>query len=150
MTAICSENDMPTPRMVRMWCEDDKDVASAVLYSRELGYDAIAEQCFSIADDSTGDLIEDEKGNTRLNHEFAARAKIRIETRLKLLAKWSKRYSDQPASQQINVAVGVTVMTPERLADLQARKKASILRNRARNAKLSAPTQGTPEIPPES
>lgn len=65
--------------------------------ARKLGYDALAEESLEIADDGTNDWVEREKEDGRLDVEVdrdhIQRSKLRIETRLKLLAVWDpKRY----------------------------------------------------------
>jgi len=83
-----------------------------------MGYDWMAEECLEIADDATNDWMEvyDEEGNVsyKLNGEHVQRSKLRIETRLKLLAKFNpKKYSDKivqpdeisPMAIQINLGV---------------------------------------------
>lgn len=61
------------------------------------GFDALSEETLDIADDGTNDWIERERqdGSTyeALNGEHVQRSKLRVETRLKLLAVWDpKRY----------------------------------------------------------
>lgn len=75
----------------------DPTYASAIARAREIGYDVIAAQCLLIADDSASDYTDSEKGPA-FNAEHVQRSKLRIETRLKLLAKWDpKRYGDKVA-----------------------------------------------------
>jgi hypothetical protein len=57
----------------------------------------MAEDCLRIADDAVNDWMETEHG-PRLNGEHVQRSKLRIETRLKLLAKWNpKKYGEKLA-----------------------------------------------------
>lgn len=49
-------------------------------HARELGCDAMADQCIDIADDTTID---------------PANKRIMVETRIRLIGKWSQRYSDK-------------------------------------------------------
>lgn len=79
--------------------EADEEIAGRFACARARGFDAIAEEAIEIADDGTNDweTREREDGSTyeALNHEHVQRSKVRIETRLKLLAKWDpKRYGD--------------------------------------------------------
>ena len=64
-----------------------------------MGMDAIAEECLEIADDGTNDWVTRKLGNAEvevLNAEHVQRSKLRIETRLKLLAKWNpKKWGDR-------------------------------------------------------
>jgi hypothetical protein len=75
--------------------EKDPLFAARIARARELGEDAISQECMDIADDTTGDEVLTENG-PRPNTEFIQRSKLRIETRLKLLAKWNpKKWGDK-------------------------------------------------------
>jgi hypothetical protein len=92
---ICRQEGMPPWQTVYSWMERDASLVEAIARARELGYDAIAEDCLRIADDTSNDYMETEHG-PRLNAEHVQRSKLRIETRLKLLAKWSpKKYGER-------------------------------------------------------
>lgn len=85
---------------VYRWQADDEDFRGRIARARIEGFDAIAEEALEIADDGTNDWIERERedgsSDTVLDHEHVQRSKLRIETRLKLLAKWDpKRYGDK-------------------------------------------------------
>jgi hypothetical protein len=69
-----------------------------------MGYDNIAEECLDIADNSNNDWMNREVRNARgqieiqrvVDTEHIQRSKLRIETRLKLLAKWKpEKYGDK-------------------------------------------------------
>jgi hypothetical protein len=92
---ICRQEGMPPWQTVYSWMERDASLVEAIARAREIGYDALAEECLKIADDGTNDYVEGERG-PQLNSEHIQRSKLRIETRLKLLAKWSpKRYGER-------------------------------------------------------
>lgn len=82
--------------------------------AREAGYDVIADGCFDIADDTTSDMIEVETRNGPkivVDREHIQRSKLRIETRLKLLAKWHpKRYGEklQVETKSANVQIPIS------------------------------------------
>lgn len=102
---ICRREGMPNWRTVYDWLEADEEMAARFTRAREIGFDAIAEETLDIADDGTNDWAErrrqDGSVDTVLNSEHVQRSKLRIETRLKLLAKWSpKKYGDK---QQVEV-----------------------------------------------
>lgn len=92
---ICRDEHMPAARTVRDWKLSMPDVAAAIARAREAGEDAIAADCLLIADDATGDYRLGEKG-LLVDHDHIQRSKLRIETRLKLLAKWNpKRWGER-------------------------------------------------------
>lgn len=86
---------MPHRNTVRNWSESEPDISVRIARAREDGEDRLAAECLEIADDSTNDYIETKHG-PQLNAEHVQRSKLRIETRLKLLAKWNpKKYGDR-------------------------------------------------------
>jgi hypothetical protein len=82
----------------------DEDLSAHIARAREMGYDNIAEECLDIADNSNNDWMNREVRNARgqieiqrvVDTEHIQRSKLRIETRLKLLAKWKpEKYGDK-------------------------------------------------------
>lgn len=65
---------------VRYHLMKDADLFSHSARAREIGCDAIADECIKIADDPELD---------------AAEKRVRIDTRIRLIGKWSQRYSDK-------------------------------------------------------
>jgi hypothetical protein len=94
MSAICREADMPSRTTVFEWMSN-QSFSERIARARELGADAIAEEALSIADDGSFDTVETDRG-PKMDSEWVARSKLRVETRLKLLAKWSpKKYGEK-------------------------------------------------------
>jgi len=100
---ICRMEGMPAWRNIYFWMARDEDLSAHIARAREMGYDSIAEECLDIADNSTNDYMDREFRNAHgkievervVDSEHIQRSKLRIETRLKLLAKWSNKYSDK-------------------------------------------------------
>lgn len=70
--------------------------------AREDGFDALAEETLQIADDDSRDWepvrTDGVITGIKVDGEHVQRSKLRIETRLKLLAKWDpRRYGDKVA-----------------------------------------------------
>lgn len=82
---------MPHWTTVYRWQEDFEEFRIRIARARELGEDAIAQECLRIADEGINDTYIDDKGNVRVDYDHIQRSKLRIETRLKLLAKWNPR-----------------------------------------------------------
>lgn len=96
LAEICRQDGMPAVRTVNDWAATDPAFGARFARARVEGWDAIAADCVRIADDETKDVIADGKGGVMQNSTAAARARLRIETRLKLLAKWDpKRYGER-------------------------------------------------------
>ena len=83
LTQITASPDMPCDDTVRNWAEADEGggLSRDIARARERGHDAIALEALRIADDKEGEHQRD---------------RLRVDTRLKLLAKWDpKRYGDK-------------------------------------------------------
>jgi len=101
LRAICRDEHMPHWTSVYDWITADEAFALRIAHARQLGHEAIAEQCLDIADDERHDWVTTQKG--KITNEVAiGRAKLQVDTRLKLLAKWNpKKYGD---SQRVELA----------------------------------------------
>lgn len=94
LTVICKPNDMPSPCTVREWMDGDEALSIAIARARETGFDAIAEEALNIAEE-TPQRTATQFGD-KVDPGFVQHQRNRIETRLKLLAKWDpKRYGDR-------------------------------------------------------
>lgn len=98
LAVICRDEHMPPYRTVYNWIESNAAFSANIARAREEGFDAIAVQCLHIADETAFDTKEGPNGALVCNAEWISRSKLRVETRLKLLAKWDpKRYGDKVA-----------------------------------------------------
>lgn len=79
LRSICKIRELSESN-VRRWIAQDADAMAHSAHARELGCDALADECVEIADNSA---------------LHPADRRIKIETRLKLIGKWSQRYSDK-------------------------------------------------------
>lgn len=96
LTVICDEPDMPCDDTIRVWAEGDEELARAIARARETGFDRIAMDALAIADETWNDTKVSEEGREVPNSEWITRSRLRVDTRLKLLAKWDpKRYGDK-------------------------------------------------------
>lgn len=84
---ICANNpDIPSAETIRLWSHSEPfsaQYANAKLKQAHV----LAEDIIDIADDDSRDELEDENGNVRFNSEFAARSRIRIDTRKWMTSK---------------------------------------------------------------
>jgi len=104
LAVICRDEHMPCDNTVRAWQEVNGEFSAAIARAREDGFDRLARECLEIADDARNDYVErlakegDEQAAAAMAYdsEHVQRSKLRIETRLKLLAKWDpKRYGEK-------------------------------------------------------
>ena len=101
---ICRDKRMPAWRTVYAWLDAHEQFRTNFTRAREVGYDAIAEEALRIADtplegDETETETEDDSGRVKKKvkrSDMLGHRKLQVETRLKLLAKWSpKKYGDR-------------------------------------------------------
>ena len=100
LRAVCKADDMPTESAVRKWALQDRGgFRTQYAIAREIGYLAMADEIVEIADDSSGDTITDpETGADRMDGEWVARSRLRLDTRKWLLSKClPKIYGDKIA-----------------------------------------------------
>jgi predicted secreted protein len=122
---ICRMDGMPPWRTVYSWMARDDDLSAHIARAREIGYDAIAEECLQIAD--TPQLgqkqVMSDEGATTTIEDMLGHRKLQIETRLKLLAKWSNKYSDR------TVITGDVNGAPIKTEDAHSSRLFELIRN---------------------
>lgn len=91
LRAICRLEGYPAWPTVYDWMKRDKELSIAIACARELGGDAIAEDTLQMID------ADPERGpDGKVDQGWVHLQKLRVEHRLKLLAKWNpKRYGDR-------------------------------------------------------
>lgn len=106
MAEICRSHHMPDVSTVWDWTQKDESFSQSIARARISGFDMIAADCLRIADGNDG--VEGD----------ASMRRVRVETRLKLLAKWDpKRYGDR-IEQAIEIETG-----PKTLESIEERAK---------------------------
>lgn len=96
---ICRDKNIAW-HAVYAWLHRMPEFAKAYQAAREVGEECIAAECLEIADDGRNDFMKRELAEgveaEVFNAEHVQRSKLRIETRLKLLAKWNpKKWGDR-------------------------------------------------------
>lgn len=113
LAQVCRDLDIAR-HQIYAWIEVDEVFRGKMEVARAAGYDAIADEAFRIADDGTNDYMERQLQDGRtvmaLDRENVQRSKLRVETRLKLLAKWHpKRYGEKLEIESTNRSANVTI-----------------------------------------
>lgn len=110
LRAICRDEGFPAPSTVLDWCAADTDFGERYARARITGYKLLAEEIIEIADDSTGDTTYSDSG-PKMDAEFVARSRLRVDTRKWLLAKMlPKVYGDKLAVEASGPDGGPIVM----------------------------------------
>ena len=98
---FCRQPRMPSFGAVYDREKLNPEFKERIARAREIGEEVIAQECLTIADDGSNDWMEtfNSEGESlgwKLNGEHVQRSKLRVDTRLKLLAKWNPRkYGDR-------------------------------------------------------
>lgn len=104
LRAYCRQDGKPSYGTVYDWLEADaktteKLETSRFARARDLGEEQILQECLAIADETqAGEIVTVKADGTRevKTADMIEHRKLRIETRLKLLAKWNpKKYGER-------------------------------------------------------
>jgi hypothetical protein len=124
---ICRENQgFPAWRTVYDWMGRDPDLSASIARARDIGYDALAEECLQIADNMEFGQVQTmtDKGSSTTVEDMLGHRKLRIETRLKLLAKFHPtKYGDRVAIEGVDGGAAI------KTEDTTAHKFLEIIRN---------------------
>lgn len=100
LRSYCRQKGKPSWKTIYRWLEksdddsENKSFMTRFAHARDMGADAIAEECLEIID-APPPLCGSE-GNERYDPAAIQQAKNRVEARLKLLAKWNpKKYGEK-------------------------------------------------------
>lgn len=95
IASILRTPGMPGRSTFYEWLEDE-ELSGLFARARDAAMDAIADEAVAIAEDGANDTYVDENGFKRVDNDVIQRSKLRVDTRLKLLAKWAPRkYGDK-------------------------------------------------------
>lgn len=123
LSAFCRQPGMPTRRTIDRWRADDEEFASRVARARDTGFDVIADECIAIADttEEGTTTTEDDDGKKTVTGDMLGHRKLRVETRLKLLACWDpRRYGNK---QQLEHSGAIDMGLAERIRKADERLK---------------------------
>ena len=124
LAQICRDEGIPSATTIRNWQDADPEFSCAIARAREVGFDVLAESCLEIADDGRNDYMEkaNQSGALEFNAEHVQRSKLRIDTRIKLLAKWDpKRYGERQTVDFNDVTPKTPEQVEKRIAELMAK-----------------------------
>lgn len=99
---VCTlHDDFPCADTVRLWKLHHPEFSAMYAQAKLHQADVLAEDCLDIADDDSRDIRVNDEGYETFNGEFAARSRIRIDTRKWLAAKLlPKQYGDKLQLEQ--------------------------------------------------
>lgn len=102
LRSFCRQNGMPSKSTIHRWRADDQDFAGRVARAKDEGFESLAEECLEIADTQEPGEIRTvtPDGETVKTEDMLGHRKLRVDTRLKLLACWDpRRYGNKGDGQ---------------------------------------------------
>lgn len=88
LKTMCNKRpDLPNADTVREWRYLYPEFSGKYAQAKMIQADLLAEDCIDIADDSSNDIKINDEGYETFNGEFAARSRIRIDTRKWMASK---------------------------------------------------------------
>ena len=88
-------------------CNEDAEFSEQYARARETGYRLLADQIIEISDDGSGDVIDTEHG-PKANPEFAARSRLRVDSRKWMLSKMLPKIYGEKTEVDIKARVTIT------------------------------------------
>jgi len=142
LTSILRDPEYPSVWSIYTWRDTIPEFGEAYALARERGYDRWAEECMEIAEDGSADwTVRKGRGGVEyeaVDHEVVARSKLRVETRMKLLAMLSPRFRPQQGIQLSNPDGG-----PVEFTDAAASAKIASLLALAKSRAAGEPEDGS-------
>jgi len=103
LRSVCRSDDMPALSTVFRWLGEHKEFQEQYARARQARASAMEEEILSISDDDSGDRIEDpETGSAKVNTEFVARSRLKVDTRKWLMARMAPRVYGDKVTQEIS------------------------------------------------
>lgn len=130
---ICRDDKMPPWRTVYEWQAAHADFFARIAHARELGEDAIAQECMMIADTPQigSKSVSKATGVEITEADMIEHRRLQIDTRLKLLAKWNPRkWGDKMAIGGASDLPPVETNTSLNVANLSTDVLAAIMQAR--------------------
>jgi signal recognition particle subunit SEC65 len=117
---ICANNpDFPNPKTIFAWRLEKDDFCKLYTRAKQMQIEAFVNDIIEISDDSSQDVMKDEKGFEKPNHEYMQRSRMRVDSRKWLAAKLMPRlYGERIAVENQD---GTEQELKQQLIELQAK-----------------------------
>jgi|1186.fasta_scaffold64008_4 hypothetical protein len=116
LRSVCRDDAMPALSTVFRWLGDHKEFQEQYARARQARASAMEEEILSISDDDSDYKITNpETGNTRVNAEFVARSRLKVDTRKWLMARMAPKVYGDKVAQEISGPDGEAVKTFTRI-----------------------------------
>lgn len=104
LAKICRNNpDLPDHTTITRWRIKHEEFRTQYAQAKREQAELLAQEIIEISDDSTGDTLTDKDGNERMNGEWVARSRLRVDSRKWVASKLlPKVYGDkQPDADNV-------------------------------------------------
>ncbi len=93
LRSFCRRDEMPGYKLVYDWLDSDPDFRTRFARARDRGAEVLSEEALAIADtpEKGVTVTEDSEGTKTVTEDMLGHRRLRVETRLKLLARWNPR-----------------------------------------------------------
>lgn len=109
---VCMADDMPSRVTVFSWIEKHPEFLNQYIRAREYQVEYWLDETIDISDESSSDLMADEYGNLKTDHEVVKRSQIRIQARQWSIVKMApKKYGDK-VQQEVTGKDGEALVQP--------------------------------------
>ena len=122
---ICRDDHMPTWVSVYRWREAKPSFSLHLSRARLIGFDAIAEDCLLIANETEEgvEIEESPRGTTTKTKDMTSHRELKIATRLMLLAKWYPEKFGDAQKLEVTGKDGAPLAAVPSFADMYGKKK---------------------------
>lgn len=114
LNLICKQDGMPSRATALRWMAENTAFRDLAARAREAYADVVFDEAIDIADDGSRDEVEimdangEPTGRFRVDHDVIQRARLRVETRLRIASKLApKKYGEK---MQVDMTANVAVM----------------------------------------
>lgn len=96
LRSVCRDPNQPDFTTVMRWLEANEPFRKQYIRAREIQAETLFEEILEIADDSSGDVVENSKGEKSCDNEFVQRSRLRVDARKWYLSKMvPKKYGEK-------------------------------------------------------
>ncbi len=155
LATMCNEQaHLPAWRTVYDWMDADPVISAAIARAREAGEAVIGADCLQIADtpqEGVETVIKPDGSVEVRRGDMLGHRKLRIDTRLKLLAKWNPKNWGERVHQEITGKDGGAIQYEDtRDRNLRAIEQISARLSGAAPGQTASPREGSADTEPDA
>lgn len=119
LRTILKMDNMPDITTFYIWIENDKEKSKQYAQAIKMRADLLFDEMLDIADDSSGDYIDQDIGDgiivNKFDHEHVQRSKLRIDTRKWVIErmnakKYNEKYLEDNEGKDLNKPIEIKII----------------------------------------